>query len=208
MTDKSTEQNEGQDVYEEQEAVAIFDDETSLNNAVDELMRIGIREEDLSLLADAKSLPREGATALEDKDFVTHADYVSPDSRTEGMAALVGVPLYVAGAGVAAVVMTGGATLIPTIAIIAGSGLAAGAVGLILARVFGRHHARHIHEQIANGGLLLWVHVTDGESRDTRVLDTLRNAGGRDVHLHTVKRSWGPADVPLSEAQPDPLLKL
>jgi len=209
MTDPSieSEEDEAQEIYEEREAVAIFNDETALNSAVDELMRIGIREEDLSLLADTGSLSREGVASIEDKDFVAHADYVSPDSRTEGMAALVGVPLYVAGAGVAAVVATGGAALIPTVAIVAGSGLAASAVGLILARVFGHQHARHVQQQIARGGMLLWVRVID-ESRDSSVLDTLRNSGGRDVHLHVVRRSWSPADVPLSDAQPDPLLKL
>lgn len=203
---RETEPDEEQ-IYEEREAVAIFDDETSLNAAVDELMRAGIREEDLSLLADVKTLPPEGASGLEDRDFVVHADYVSPDSRTEGMAALVGVPLYVAGAGVAAVVATGGAALIPTIAVVAGSGLAAGAVGLVLARVFGHQHAKRVQQQIAKGGLLLWVRVLD-DTRDAPVLDILRNSGGRDVHLHVVRRSWSAADIPMHEAQPDPLLKL
>lgn len=197
-------------VYEEREAVAIFPDEASLNSAIDELMQIGIRRDSLSLMADAKFVPG-GASRKEDvketgnKDFVEHADYVSPDSRTEGLAALVGAPVYVAGAGVAALVATGGLALVPTIALVAGSGLAAGTVGLILARVFGRHHAERVQTQIANGGLLLWVHLPD-EKRDAEVLEILRRNGADDVHLHVVKRSWGVSDIPMHDVQPDPFL--
>lgn len=196
-------------VYDEREAVAIFPDEASLNNAIDELMQAGLRQESLSLLADVKSVPggadqATDAESAKDKDFVKHAAYVSPESRTEGLAALIAAPVYVAGVGAAAIVATGGA-IIPTVAVVAGSGVAAGALGLILARVFGRHHAERVGEQIAKGGLLLWVHLPD-EKRDTEIMDILRRNGARDVHLHVVKRSWGASDVPLHDVQPDPFL--
>lgn len=207
MEDNKTEPD-GDQTYEEREAVAIFQDETSLNAAIDELMQLGIRRQDLSLLADSKSVPGRDATAEKeaDEDFTEREDVVSPESRTEGLAALVGVPIYVAGAGVAAVAATGGAAaLIPAIAITACSGLAAGAVGLLLARVFGRHHAERVQDQIARGGLLLWVHLPDKE-RDAKVLEVLRRNGASDVHVHTAKRSWGVSDVPMHDTQPDPFL--
>jgi hypothetical protein len=209
MGDKTAEPD-GDQIYEEREAVAIFQDEASLNSAIDELMQAGIRRQDLSILANSKSVPgkkgkaEETAEETADKNFVEHDDYVSPDSRTEGLAALVCVPLYVAGAGVAAVA-TGGAALISTVAIVAGSGLAAGAVGLLLARVFGRHHAERVQEQIAKGGLLLWVHLPE-RGRDAKVMDILRRNGAQDVHLHVVKRSWGVSDVPGHDVEPDPFL--
>ncbi|PSJ60439.1 hypothetical protein [Pseudaminobacter soli (ex Li et al. 2025)] len=204
MEDKKPE-SDGDQTYEERDAVAIFHDEASLNKAIDELMQIGIRQDDLSLLADAKSVPGKNAKSLENKDFVEDTNYVSPDSRTEGLAALAAVPVYVACAGVAAVA-TGGASLIPTIALVAGSGVAAGAVGLMLARVFGRHHAERVQEQIAKGGLLLWVHLPD-KKRDSKVTEILKRNGAKDVHLHVVKRSWGVSDVPLHDTEPDPFLR-
>lgn len=205
MKDTKAQQEDDQ-IYEEREAVAIFHDEASLNKAVDELEQAGIRRQDLSLLADSKSVPGKDAKAsdLADKDFVPHQDYISPGSRTEGLAALVSVPVYLGGAGAAAVAATGGA-LITTLAIVTGTGLAAGAIGLILARVFGRHHAERVQRQIANGGLLLWVHLPD-KAQDSTVLDILRRNGADDVHLHVVKRSWGTSDVPLHDTQPDPFL--
>lgn len=204
MTDNKTVQ-EGDQIYDEREAVAIFPDEASLNKAVDELMQAGIQRKDLSLLADSKTVPGKGvdSASLEDKDFVERKDYATPGSRTEAMAALVSIPVYIAGAGTAAV--TGGA-LISTIAVVSGAGLAAGAVGLILARVFGKHHAQRVQEQIAEGGILLWVHLPDN-TKDAKVLDILRRNGANDAHLHVVKRSWGVSDVPLNSTEPDPLLR-
>jgi hypothetical protein len=204
MADKKT-ASDGDQIYEEREAVAIFHDESSLNKAIDELMQTGIRREDLSLLADSQSVPGNNVKSLEDKNFVEHTNYVSPDSRTEGLAALVAVPVYVACAGVAAVA-TGGASLIPTVALVAGTGVAAGALGLMLARIFGREHAERVQEQIAKGGLLLWVHLPD-KKRDGKVTEILKRNGAQDVHLHVVKRSWGVSDVPLHDTQPDPLLR-
>lgn len=65
--------------YQEREAVAVFSDEASLNAAVDELMQLGLRQEDMSLLASTDKLPSGISTdKLEDADNVPHAAYVSP----------------------------------------------------------------------------------------------------------------------------------
>lgn len=205
-------QDAGEEAVEEREIVGLFDDESSLNSAIDELMQIGLRPIDLSLLADSKALPESvkavspAARELEDRADVARAAYVSPDTRTEGLAALFGLPVYVAGAGTAAAAVLGGAALIPTIAVVAGVGVAGGVAGLLLARVFGRRHAQRIQDQIARGGLLLWVHAPDS-SRDGKVCEVLRRHSARDVHVHTVKRSWGVADVPFYDASPDPFIK-
>lgn len=200
-------QDNGDQAYQEREAVAVFDDEASLRAAADALMQIGFRQDDMSLLADAARLSGDiGVKKLADADNVPHAAYVSVDSRTEGMASLVGAPAYVLGAGAAAIVATGGAALIPTIAVAVGGGAVGGALGLLLARAFGQRHAGNVERQIASGGLLLWVRAPD-TARDVQVIDILKRNGGRDVHVHVVNRTWGPADVPLHDLNPDPLLE-
>ncbi|MFT0890824.1 hypothetical protein [Pseudochelatococcus sp. G4_1912] len=192
--------------YQEREAVAVFSDEASLNAAVDELMQLGLRQEDMSLLASTDKLPSGISTdKLEDADNVPHAAYVSPDSRTEGLAALVGGPAVMAGLGAAAIIGTGGAALIPTLCVTVGSTIAGGSLGLIMARAFGRKHAEHIQTQIMNGGLLLWVHAPES-SNDAKIIEILKRNSGRDVHFHVVNRTWGVADVPLHSFNPDPLL--
>lgn len=199
----------GEQSYQEREAVAVFDSEASLNAAVDELMQAGLRQEDMSLLAHDKRLAAQELASVEelaDSGTAPRGAFVSSDSRAEGLAAAVGSPALLAGLGVAAVVGTGGAALIPTLAATVGSSAAGGALGLLLARAFGRKHADFINQQIMNGGLLLWVHAPD-PAKDARIVGILKSNGGRDVHIHVVTRSWGVADVPLHDFNPDPLLK-
>jgi hypothetical protein len=106
--------------YKEREAVAVFDNESSLNAAVDALMLAGLRQDDFGVLADAGSLSAQAASNLADKESTPRTEYVSPDSRTEGLAAL---------------------------------------------------------------------------------------AGGRDAHFHVVHRTWGLADRPMHDVNPDPFLR-
>ena len=56
-----------------------------------------------------------------------------------------------------------------------------GAVGLWLARLFGREHAAAIAGHLRKGGLLLWVYARDA-AHEARALDILRAAGAADVH--------------------------
>lgn len=208
MTQPGQDTEEGEVGYREREAVAVFDSETALNAAVDALMQYGLRQEDLSVLAPAEKLSSSNpTTALEDKDDAARAAYVTPDSRVEGLAALTGGPALVTGLGAALVAGTVGLALIPTLAVTVGGAAATGSLGFMLSRVFGRKHAENIREQLANGGLLLWVHAPDSKD-DAKILEILTQNGGRDAHVHVVHRNWGVDEVPFSSDQPDPLLKL
>jgi len=201
-------EDSGEQAYQEREAVAIFDDERSLNAAVDELLRVGLQQSDMSLLGHDKRLAGEGvadAEKLADRSDTPRAAFVSGDTREEGLAAAVGTPALIAGLGAVAVVGSGGAALIPTIAATIGSTAAGGTLGLLLARAFGRRHADFIGRQILGGGLLLWVHAPD-PAKDKEIVGILTKNGGRDVHFHVVTRSWGVAEVPLHDFNPDPLL--
>lgn len=208
MTTSGQGTTDGNFGYQEREAVAVFASEAALNAAVDALMQIGIRQADLSVLAASETLSASTpASALEDKDDTARAAYVTPDSRTEGAAALTGGPALVTGLGAALVAGTVGAALIPALALTIGGTLATGSAGFVLSRFFGRKHAEAVRQQLANGGLLLWVHDPDAKD-DTKILEILKQNGGRDAHIHVVHRTWGTEDVPFSESQPDPLLKL
>jgi hypothetical protein len=208
MTKLGQDTTDGEIGYQEREAVAVFDSEGSLNAAVDSLMQYGIRQTDLSVLAPSEKLSSSNPIiALEDKDDAARAAYVSPDSRVEGLAALTGGPALITGLGAALVAGTIGLALIPTLAVTVGGSFATGSVGFMLSRIFGRKHAEAIHQQLANGGLLLWVHAPN-EKDDAEILEILTQNGGRDVHVHVVHRNWGVDDVPFKNANPDPLLKL
>ncbi|WP_201401200.1 hypothetical protein [Kaistia sp. 32K] len=208
MTTPGLDTKDGELGYQEREAVAVFESEAALNAAVDALLQYGIQQADLSVLAASETLSASNpASAVEDKADVARAAYVTPDSRVEGAAALTGGPALVTGLGAALVAGTVGAALIPALALTIGGTLATGSAGYVLSRVFGRKHAAAVHQQLANGGLLLWVHAPDAKD-DAKILEILKENGGRDAHIHVVHRSWGADDVPFSADQPDPLLKL
>lgn len=208
MTQPGQNTTDGEIGYQEREAVAVFDSEAALNAAVDALMQYGVRQKDLSVLASSEQLSSSNpTTALEDKDDAERAAFVTSDSRVEGLAALTGGPALVTGLGAALVAGTVGAALIPALALTIGGTLATGSAGFMLSRIFGRKHAEAIRQQLANGGLLLWVHAPD-EKDDAKLLEILKENGGRDAHIHVVHRNWGVDDVPFKDANPDPLLKL
>jgi hypothetical protein len=207
MTGNRFDDDSGEELYQEREAVAVFSDEASLNNAVDALMQFGLRQADMSVLAHAESLSAtKEAKQLGDEDNVPRSNYVSPDSRTEAAAAIAGGPALIAGLSAALAISTAGVALIPAIAVTAGSALASGGLGLVLSRVFGRRHAAYVERQIMSGGLLLWVHAPD-EKNDAKIVDILKQNGGRDAHIHVVNRTWGVGDVPFHDSEPDPLLR-
>lgn len=126
------------------------------------------------------------------------------DSRVEGGTAAIGIPCYigdVAGAGVSAVGF--GAATAATIA----GGVVGAGLGALLAVAMVRRYADEVSDQRSEGGLVLWVSLRDDDA-ERRALHILRNAGGRDVHVHEFEREWTLKDRPLSDVQFDPLLNL
>ena len=102
------------------EASAIFHSATALQKAVDGLLCSGFDRDDLSVLGSDKALRDKfganipTAESLADDPATPRATYVSSDSRTEGLAALAGIPVYVGGAGAAAIAALEGAAAIAT----------------------------------------------------------------------------------------------
>ena len=62
-------------------------------------------------------------------------------------------------------------------------GGAGGLVGAWLAKLLGDQRARRVQEQLAHGGLLLWVRTWDAEE-ESRAIKILKRHSGRDVHVH------------------------
>lgn len=206
MVDELDKELDGDFSYFEREATAVFSDEQSLDHAVDALMQIGLTQEDMSVLAHSVHLSASrSAEQVADSNKPAIDGFVTPDSRTEGKAALVGTPALLVGLGAALAISTAGVAMIPAFVVTAGGAVVGGGAGMILARIFGRKHAHYIQEQINNGGIVLWVRAED-KSQDQAILDILTNNGGKNAHIHTVSREWGADSIPFHDAQPDPFL--
>lgn len=194
------------------EASAVFGDAKALQSAVDDLLDAGLPRAALSVLGSDEAIRAKFDGELPDaRELAKNPDtprgnFVSSDARAEGMAALAGIPVYVGGAGAAAIAALEGATIIATAGAAVGVGLAAGALGLYVARRMEKRHAREIDEHLKHGGLVLWARVDD-KDQETKALKVLRDNGAKNIAVHTVKLPEGPEEVPFHDVQPDPFLE-
>jgi hypothetical protein len=193
------------------EAVGVFHDRDTFEDAVEDLMSAGFDRSELSLLASEQAVEQklghayEKVQDLEDDAGVPRAAFVGNHSLAEARTGIIGGLAYI-GAMVAtgAVVASGGSVA----AVIAAAAIAGGGGGLLggwAARFLGRDRAKHLQHQLDHGGLLLWVRVRD-EAHERRALEILKRCGAEDVHVHELPASEVPAENPLSGVELDPFL--
>jgi hypothetical protein len=162
------------------EVVGVFDDSEALEEAVFALETHGFDRAAFSLLADEATVERElghryrRIEEMEDEPAAPRETFFSRVSRAE---AEYGLPVGLAGIGALALAGIGG--LLPVL-VAAGGGAALGAA---LGRMMHRHNATRVREQLARGGLLLWVNVRDA-AQEKVALETLAAHAAHDVHVH------------------------
>jgi hypothetical protein len=197
------------------EVAAIFSDATKLEQAITALQENGFDRRDISVMASQAAIETklghqfEPIEAMETDPRIPRTVFVSKGEAAEGLAAAVGIPLYIGAIGsTIAVAATGGSLALAIIAAAAG-GAAGGSVGGVIAKVLGRKHAERIEANLAAGGLILWVRIRDdldGE-KERRAMTLLEQAGGTSIDAHNMERTWSVDDIPLHDWQPDPLLE-
>jgi hypothetical protein len=161
------------------EAVALFDDAERLERAVSDLQGRGFDRADISLLAHGVLEGRQngaarlaGSAATPREAPVTDADIRQQRLLGTSMAATIAA---FAAAGFA--VATGGAVaLVAAAAVAAGGGV--GAVGAWLGARLGQDEAAYYDEQLAQGGVLLWVRLAQPDD-EARALEVLRRHASR-----------------------------
>src|SRR6185295_15675763 len=108
---------------------------------------------------------------------------------------LIGTLSYIGGVAAAGAIALAGGPL-GLIVLGAGSaGLAGGLIGAELAKILGDRQAAVIHEHLQQGGLLLWVRTWDAADEE-RAAAILRKHSGRDVHLHSLRKTISTLSAP------------
>jgi hypothetical protein len=171
------------------EVVGVFHKSEDLESAIDELLSSGFDRAELSLLAseDAVAAKLGGhyltASEMADDPAVPRTAFVSSAAIGDAEGGLIGGLAYLgATVAVGAVVMSGG-TLAATIAIAILAGGTGGLIGSALASWVGHHHAAYLHDQIDNGGLLLWVRAWD-KADEERALAIMKKHAASHLHAH------------------------
>jgi hypothetical protein len=168
------------------EAVAVFDNVSELDAAVEELRAAGFARGDISLLATEDAVARklghryERVEELADDPEVPRVAYRTRASLGESEDRLIGSLTYLP-AVVAAGTVVASAGVVA--AAVTGTAIAGALIGTVLAHWLDKHHAEHLQEQLDRGGLLLWVRTPD-EDTQRRALDILTRHSAHDVHIH------------------------
>ena len=173
------------------EAVAIFEDEASLDAAIDALEEHGFDRNDLSLMASEHAVRQklgdryESIADAADDPSTPRRPVVMPEDVGAGEGALVGGLAYVGAiAAIGAAVASGGALVT---AAIAGTvaGVSGGLAGGWLAQRIGMKHAIEVEDHLKHGGLLLWVHLSDA-SHEQAAVDVLSRHAAEPVRVHDI----------------------
>src|SRR5665213_389468 len=164
------------------EVVAVFDDTKSLDGAVYALETRGFDRAAFSLLASEAAVAEkighryQQMKDVEDDPDVPRGTFFSRVSRLE--MDYLPAPIL---ASVGVLVLVGVGTLLPVL-VAAGAG---GLLGASLSRVLHEQHAARVQEQLAHGGLLLWVNVRNANEEQT-AMEVLRAHSAHDVHAHDI----------------------
>jgi hypothetical protein len=170
------------------EAVAVFDDVSSLEAAVADLRAAGFEEGSISLLAAHDAVERKlghmyrRVEELEDDPQAPRTAFVSGKNIDERENRLIGsltvLPTMIA-AGT--VVATAGAVA----AAVVGTAVAGALLGTVFAHWMDQRHANWLQEQLDRGGILLWVR-TPTEEDERKAMDVLTSYSAHDVHIHEI----------------------
>lgn len=171
------------------EAVGIFESETALQEAIDELTISGFERAEMSIIGNEASMQKvfhvkyKDPKQLVDNQKTPRGVNFMPEDEGAAEGAIISVSTL---AGVvAALIATGSLTAqSATPAAIIG-GVAGTAIGGALANLIGDSHAQQVQKQLEAGGLVLWVRTTH-EEKEKIAYDILKKHGASNVHLHTI----------------------
>lgn len=193
------------------EAVAVFDDYNVLVAAIEDLELAGFDRAQINLLTSCKGVGRrlghevQDILEREDEAPLPLGTWIDRHELAEGKTALAAGLAYVASFAAIGVSVAAGSGLALVIAAGAVAGGAAGALGVWLAGIIGRHRVRAIEEQRRRGGLLLRVE-THGPRQEQKAIEILEHHATRGVHLRDPGRASGVGRAMLPTWQPDPFL--
>lgn len=174
------------------ELVGLFHTPDDLERAISTLTSSGWDHAELSLLAQSNVLlPEhvdEHTADLADDPEAERQQPVSETDVRQGRTLVTGMA-SVAAAFVAsgATIMTGGGTLAAAVGAVAAGG-GAGAVAEALGHRARSRRDQFLHEQMEQGGILLWAKIETQEN-ERKAREIFVRCGATDVHVHQSVRT-------------------
>lgn len=171
------------------EVAGIFDDNSKLQEAIDELSISGFGRHEMSVIGGESAMKEKFNVSykhprfLIDNPEVPQGVNISEEEMGVAEGAVVGGGVLVG--VVSALVAAGGvATNLSTPAAIIGATVGT-AVGGVIAKWIGVAHAERLQKQIEAGGLVLWVLVVN-KAKEKLACAILKKHAAKDVHIHSI----------------------
>ena len=177
------------------EVVGIFNSAQELNETVNELFTHGFEQSSLSVLANEdlviQNLGKNYRKVDDIADDIQTArtSFYPEENISIAKGAIIGGLMYIGTIATSGIIIIGGGPLsvaLTTAAAVAGTTTI---IGVLLAKMIGKHHEEYIEKQLQKGGLLLWVHLKD-KSQKNLVVKILQDNHARNVHLRFVAKNF------------------
>ena len=207
-----TESNNGsKERIKVREVAGVLRSRDELEVAVDALLRAGFDRADIDLMAGLDAVVEKlggiyaPAQELADVPEAPRRAFLAREDVTIPLVGAAGILTYVGAIAAAFGVVASGGALALALAAAAAGGVVAGGIGALIAHSLGREQARELEEQMAAGGLVLWVRVRSPE-REEKAQQILREHGAQAVRAHEIEIDKRFEDIPLSSLVLDPWL--
>lgn len=177
------------DTHSHSETVGVFDNQSKLQNSVDELQSAGFDRASFSIMPPVDTVEKElghrlgkVGDVLGDPD-ISRALPVSVRAVGTAQGVIVLLPLYIGALIAIGITASNGAGLgAVSLAAVIG-GVIGGALGLVPAIKLKRRYTKRIDDKIDRGGLVLWVAVHNQEYAD-RAKKVMKSHQASDVQVH------------------------
>lgn len=173
------------------EAVALFQDLDELQDAVEELQFSGFNRADIGIMAPRPRVEAHLGRAYVDvrelleEPGIPTVPFMSSHPLTVARGVAIGLPAYLLFAIGSALTVALGGDLAAVVIFGTLWGLTGAVIGLGIAQLVVRRRARWFEEQLASGGILVWVRTVDPVREDNAVRVLTRHQA-EGVHVHEV----------------------
>lgn len=180
------------------EAVGIFNDAERLREAINALLGVGIKRQELGLLASEKVVEESlsdfyiRTNPSEDSEQSPAIAFVERDSVGEAGSSLGGGLFFIGTSGVMGGAVASAAVLGGALLAAVGGVVAVGVVGALVAKIIHQSDAEYLQQQVEEGRLLLFVRVSDA-TREAEVMHILEQHTGTNVKMY---------EIPVTRAEP------
>jgi hypothetical protein len=193
------------------EVTGVLPTREALDIAINALLLAGFDRADIDLMASVDAVAQKlgglyaPAHELADLPEVPRQAFKAREDVSGPLVSAAALLTYIGATAAALGVVASGGALALAVTAAAAGGTAAGGIGVLLAHSLGRKEARELEDQMALGGLVLWVRVRSPE-REEKAQQILREHGAKAVRVHEIEINKRFEDIPLSSLVLDPWL--